>query len=161
VAFSPGGEQVASGSNDRRTIMWGVDTGRIWKELRTGVVVQAVAFAPNGRTLAVAGLDQGAAVVQLWDIPGSRLLESMPSPHGACRCVAFSPAGSVLACGSGSNILVLHAESLASLGTLVGHGHEVTSLAFASHGGILASGSLDQTVRLWDVTRFQAHRSTP
>ena len=30
----------------------------------------------------------------------------------------------------------------------------VISLAFSAEGGILATGSNDQTMRLWDVTRF-------
>jgi WD40 repeat protein/tRNA A-37 threonylcarbamoyl transferase component Bud32 len=42
--------------------------------------------------------------------------------------------------------------------TLTGHGDTVTSVAFAGNGPRLATGSLDQTVRLWDLATRQEVR---
>lgn len=154
VAFSTGGEQVATGGQDKRVILWNAATGRIWRELHTGTLVQAIACAPQGRMLAVAGQDKGADVLQIWDYAGERLLATKPSPHGTCGCLAFNRDGTLLASGSGSKILLWNPDSHVLLATLEGHSQDVTSLAFSAEGGILATGSNDQTMRLWDVTRF-------
>ncbi len=45
--------------------------------------------------------------------------------------------------------------------SLIGHGQDVTALAFSAEGGILATGSNDQTLRLWDVSRFLPPRPAP
>ena len=77
------------------------------------------------------------------------------------RSVAFSPDSKILA-SSGCKILdhesVTNAirlwdlESGKELHKLEGHDSSINSLAFSSDGKTLASGSDDETVRLWNVT---------
>ena len=43
--------------------------------------------------------------------------------------------------------------------TLTGHTNSVTSVAFSPDGKLLASGSRDQTIKLWDVASGQAVRT--
>lgn len=161
VAYCTGGLQVATGSRDKRVVMWNAETGRIWRELRTGIHIRAIACSSHGRTLAVAGLDQATSVLQIWDYAAETLLAAKPSPHGACHCLAFSGDGKLLATGSGSRIMLWDAETFALVATLTGHSQDVTSLAFLGDGSIVVSGSADQTARLWDVTRYLPVRSEP
>ncbi len=161
VAFTADGHQVATGSHDKRVVFWNAETGRVWRELHTGLSVRAVACSPNGRMLAAAGLDQDASVLQFWDYAAEKLLAAKPSPHGPCNCVAFARDGTLLASGSGSHVLLWNPETQTLLGTLTGHSQPVTSVAFSANGGILATGSADQTVRLWDVSRYLPPRPKP
>jgi WD40 repeat protein len=66
-------------------------------------------------------------------------------------CLAFSPAGTVLASGNHDGTVKLW--DLAGhklIRTLQGHKESVASVTFNVDGSVLASGSADGTVRLWD-----------
>jgi len=54
-----------------------------------------VAFAPDGRTLAV-GVEQA---VQLWDVASACRLTSLAGHEGKVMCLAYSPDGTRLASG--------------------------------------------------------------
>ena len=61
---------------------------------------------------------------------------------------------SLVATGSGPRVLLWNPETFTLLATLTGHSQDVTSVAFSAAGGLLVTGSADQTTRLWDVTRY-------
>ena len=159
VDFCAGGHQVASGSHDKRVVMWNAETGRIWRELHTEMTIRALACSPQGRTIAVAGVDGTKPQLQFWDYAAGTLLATEPSPHGSCQCVAFSRNGELLVSGSGSQVMLWNPETRKLLATLAGHSHDVTAAAFTAEGGILITGGVDQTIRLWDVSRFLSPRS--
>ena len=52
---------------------------------------------------------------------------------------------------SDNNILIWDLRKAQDVAHLTGHTAKITSLDFCSNGKILASGSLDGTVRLWDT----------
>ncbi len=161
LAYCTGGQQVATGCEDRRVVFWNAETGRIWREIRTGLTVQAIASGPRGRILGVTGASAKGQVLQFWDYPAEKLLATKTSPHGIARCVAINHDGTILANGSGSMVQLWNLETFELLTTLAGHGQSVASLAFSAEGGILATASDDHTVRLWDVTRYLPPRLEP
>jgi len=68
--------------------------------------------------------------------------------------VAFSPDGKTLAAASyaKSSIKLWDAATLKEAATLKGHGREVKSIVFSPDSKTLASGSVDGTIRLWEVS---------
>src|SRR5262249_38535926 len=72
LAFSPNGGLLAAGGteNDSKVRVWEVATGRlvhVFGGYPRGVGILALAFAPDGRTLASGG---GGSGILLWDVTG-------------------------------------------------------------------------------------------
>ncbi|AQZ62092.1 hypothetical protein BKM31_11965 [[Actinomadura] parvosata subsp. kistnae] len=118
--------------------------------------VNAVAFSPDGRTLATSS----DGTIRLWNMetPGHITLRGRPLPShaGVNAKVAFSPDGRTLAATGADGTIrlwdVTDPDRPAPRGApLTGHKGYVFALAFSPDGRTLASGAADGTVRLWSV----------
>jgi RNA polymerase sigma factor (sigma-70 family) len=70
---------------------------------------------------------------------------------GGCNSVALSPDGRTLAAGGSSLVYLWNVGDGRHVASLGSHRSLVSSLAFTANGKVLASGSWDQTVILWDL----------
>jgi WD40 repeat protein len=89
--------------------------------------------------------------VKLWDLRKLKNLHTLALPGGAAGlCVKFDHSGSFLASGCGGGQAVVQAvKEWAPVALLGGHGKECTGLAFNLDATVLATCSLDRTVKLW------------
>jgi WD40 repeat protein len=68
LAFSPDGRLLAAALGDGSVPVWDVTTGALRARHKCGLSqTDGVAFAPDGRTLAVGGAGRGSRVI-LWDV---------------------------------------------------------------------------------------------
>jgi WD40 repeat protein len=80
---------------------------------------------------------------------------------GAVESVVFSPDGRYLAVGTigGSSVQLIDTSSWQVIRTFEGHTYGVTSVAFSPDSKLLASGSDDKRIKLWEVATGQEVRT--
>jgi WD40 repeat protein len=158
VAFSPDGKTLAAGSQDSTVKLWDIASG----ELRTlkghSGWVNSVAFSPDGKTLASVG-----GSVMLWDVATGSVLRTIKTNSFLLRAVAFSPDGKTLAVGSkdyadaeqtafGEGVArILDVATGSELHVLKSGWGDVSTVAFSADGKMIATGSIDTRIKLWDA----------
>jgi len=115
----------------------------------TGAVL-ALAMSSDGGILASAAED---GIVRLWDWTGKTLRARLAAHQMPIRAVALG-GGDLLAVAAGG-VEIWDIKSGESLMNLEGHSRAVTALSFSPDGRMLATGSEDQSVALWDLEEFR------
>ncbi|KAJ1569090.1 POC1 centriolar protein A, partial [Nowakowskiella sp. JEL0078] len=116
---------IASASSDYSIRLWDAFTGiEIYQFLGHSNSVNSIAFSKDGTKL-------------------------KPGHSGPVLSVAFSPDGKV-ASGSYDETVRLWDVNSGISNVLKGHNSSVLSVSFSKDGSMLASGSADKTIRLWN-----------
>ncbi|KAL4878152.1 hypothetical protein BJY04DRAFT_221299 [Aspergillus karnatakaensis] len=170
LAFSHDGSILASACGNKTSTsleeigantvqLWSPSTGQSLSNLRGHMrPITAIAFSPNSSMLASSGED---ATVRLWDPITGQCLRVLQN-HGWASDVRFSMDGKVLASAAwyyGNEVRLWDPVDGTLLRVLSGHTSWVIGVTFApplqDGNSVLASGSYDDTVLIWDVSAEQ------
>ena len=113
--------------------------------------IWTVAFAPDGQTIASAGVDR---LVRIWDIETGRLLRSMRGHTQDIRVAVYTPDGESLATGSDDRTIRLWNPKTGEPRKLLftRYDHNVVSLSMSPDGLMMARGAYNKDIKIWEVT---------
>lgn len=163
LSFSPDGKTLAAGTSQASVLVWEVASlaarGTFFKH---GGAVESLAFSPNGKQIASAGMGADKSVLVWNPLTGSvqHALES-PVARGPVRALAFHPEEKWLATGGDDHFIaagrdenivtVWETASGESRHQLRVPGGLVRSLAFSPLGDRLAAGTAAGQIHVWNL----------
>ena len=159
LALSPDGHTLISATTDETLTCWDVASRQVVASQATATGV-ALAFHPNGQSLAVGG-DQG---LRLWTFSAGQLAlrQSLRSQRDAIVALAFHPTGTLLAGASRDGAICLWDEATGGLRqVLQGHRRTVAAIAFSPDGRCLVSGDDAGQLLSWQPAPDNEHQWMP
>ncbi|WP_433466361.1 protein kinase domain-containing protein [Spirillospora sp. CA-128828] len=137
IAITGDGRTLAAGGLDATITLWDLSTGRVLRTIDKTGWVSALAFSPDGRSLASSA--SSAGVLLIWDAATGRIKVNVRTGQFGLNSVAYSPDGRMIA-GVNPDARLFDAAGGRTQATFdLGHSG-VNAVAYSPDGKIVAVG---------------------
>lgn len=156
VQWSPSDpNRFASGGNDNKLLVWNILKPETQELSLVGhkAAVKALAWSPHQSGVLVSGGGTRDTSIKVWNTVNGSLLNETVTGSQVCSLV-FSKTVNEIATGLGfidNQVVFWKVPSLTKVAVIESHVQRVLYLALSPNGKFLASGSGDQTVKIWDA----------
>jgi len=149
LSWSADGNQVLSGSWDGTARVWDVKSGKTVLTIKAGHKwVNAVIYSPDATKIATGGDDENA--IKIWDARTGKLFKTLKHQYPVWS-LAWTSDGKKLFSGSYGPIRMFDTAAWNQIAILEGHTKWVNAISLSGNERLLASASVDTTVRLWNL----------
>ena len=147
VSYSPDGRHLAIGSDDKKVLIWDMESGESHLFEGHKGKVTSVAYSPDGKFLASGDSD---GKIWIWDLVCNK--SYILGEHGcSVNSVAYSPDGKFLASGDSEGKVWIWNLVCEEIRVLKDHEGEIRSVVFSPDGIHLAAGGANNVVLLWNL----------
>ena len=149
VKFHPTLDLFATAGDDTWVKLWDLKTFDLKQGWKLDNTVRAIAFAPDGKTLAAGDRDGG---LYIYDVKTGQELNTIELEQTTILGIDYSSDGKLLATvGSDKTVRVFDAGTLQQRQSFKGHQGPIYSVSFAPQGPLLASVGFKSETWIWNA----------